>query len=294
MLSVKGLSHTIGKRAVLKDVSFAAKPGRVTGVVGGRGAGKTLLSQIVMGLVDADKGKVTLEGQELEGGDRQNFGYLPAERGQYPQMRVLEQIVYFARLHGMGLGAAERNGVTLLSRLDLSDRAYARLGQLSATEVARVEIATVLAADPDVVVIDEPFDGLDAASATLVFDLLRDHADSGVPVLFFSRNWDLADAAADEVVVLDHGKVTGKGNLAKLKADRGRYKVTLATAEQAAAVAEVLPGKTEVAGAGVEFGASTPAAAATQAQQSAAKVHATIVDYGPALPSLSAIYREAV
>lgn len=294
MLSVKGLTHAIGKRSVLKDVSFSARPGRITGVVGGRGAGKSLLAHIVMGLVDPDEGKVTIEGQELEGGDRQNFGYLPAERGQYPSMRVLDQIVYLARLHGMSLGAAERNAVTLLSRLDISDRAYARLGQLSASEVARVEIATILAADPDVVVIDEPFEGLDAASATLVFDLLRDHADSGVPVLFFSRNWDLADAAADDVVVLDHGKVTGKGSLDKLKKDKSRFRVTLASSEQADAVAELLPGKPKADGTHVEFEAASPAAAFTAAQQATAQVRGTIVDYGPSLPSLAAMYREAV
>lgn len=294
MLSVKGLTHAIGKRSVLKDVGFSARPGRITGVVGGRGAGKTLLAQIVMGLIDPDEGKVSIEGQQLEGGDRQNFGYLPAERGQYPGMRVLDQIVYFARLHGMSLGAAERNGVTLLSRLDISDRAYAKLSQLSASEVARVEIATILAGDPDVVVIDEPFDGLDASSATLVFDLLRDHADSGVPVLFFSRNWDLADAAADDVVILDHGKVTGKGSLEKLKKDKGRYQVTLASQEQAEAAAEVLPGTVTTEGSRAEFDAASPAAAFSAAQSAATQVRATIVDYGPALPSLAAMYREAV
>ena len=148
MLTLTGITLKSGRKTWLKDVSFTAKARRITGVVGPRGSGKTELTRIIMGLIEPDSGTITLEGHELGFGDRQNFGYLPSERGGYPNMKVLEQIVFFARLHGMTMGAAERNAVTLLSRLDLSDRAYAPLSHLSGTEVARVDIAAILASPP--------------------------------------------------------------------------------------------------------------------------------------------------
>lgn len=237
MLTLTGITLKSGRKTWLKDVSFTAQARRITGIVGPRGSGKTELARVIMGLVEPDSGTVTLEGHELGYGDRQNFGYLPAERGGYPSMKVLEQIVYFARLHGMTMGAAERNAVTLLARLDLSDRAYAPLSHLSGTEVARVDIAAILAADPDVVVLDEPFDGLDAASAEKVFDLLRDHADSGVPVVFTSDSWDLTQAAADDIIVLSHGAIAQQGTLDELRTDHRSYRVDFAD-ESAATAAE--------------------------------------------------------
>ena len=241
MLELNGITVKSGRKTWLRDVSLTVLPGKLTGVVGARGSGKTELIRVIMGLIAPDSGTVTLEDRELTHGDRQNFGYLPAERGGYPKMKVIEQIVYLARLHGMTLGAAERNAVTLLARLDLSDRAYAPLNQLSGSEVARVEIASVLAADPDVVILDEPFDGLDRRSEELVFSLLRDHADSGVPVLFTSENWELTQATADQIIVLSHGDVVEQGTLAELRAEHPPlYRATFENAAQAQAAAKTL------------------------------------------------------
>ncbi|GAA4508796.1 ABC transporter ATP-binding protein [Brevibacterium yomogidense] len=235
MLEVKGLTVSHGRKTYLKDVSFTADAARLTGVVGLRGSGKTELVRTIMGLIDADEGTIELAGTQLGYGDRQNFGYLPSERGGYPRMKVLEQIVYLARLHGMTLGAAEKNAVTLLSRLDLADRAYAQLSHLSGSEVARVDIAAVLAADPDVVLLDEPFDGLDAESADAVFGLLRDHAESGVPVLFTTDKWRLAQEHADDLVVLSHGRVAAHGTFGDLQGDEKHF--TARFADPAAAEA---------------------------------------------------------
>ena len=138
----------------------------------------------------------------------------------------MEQIVYMARLHGMTLGAAERNAVTLLARLELSDRAYVPLSQLSGTEQARVHIAAMLAADPDVVVIDEIGEGLDMASAKLVFGLLSDHADAGVPIIVTSEDWDLIEQYADDILVLGHGSVIAHGTAEQLR--KGRAATTAA------------------------------------------------------------------
>ena len=252
MLEISHLTVKNGRKTWLDDISLTAKARRITAVVGSRSSGKTELVRAVMGLVAPDSGSISLEGDELGFGDRQNFGYLPADRGGYPHMKVLEQIVFFARLHGMTMGAAERNAVTLLSRLDLSDRAYALLGQLSGTEAARVEIAAMLAADPDVVVIDEPLEGLDTAGAELVFELLRDHADSGVPVLIATSDMSAAQKHADDIIVLSHGEIIAQGTCAELQDGDLRCRAVFDSAASAAAAAAQLT-DARVDGASVTF-----------------------------------------
>ncbi|WP_029088383.1 ABC transporter ATP-binding protein [Brevibacterium album] len=293
MLTVKGLTVSSGRKTFLKDVSFEAKAGRLTGVVGLRGSGKTELVRAVMGLIDPAEGTIELEGHALGFGDRQNFGYLPSERGGYPRMKVLEQIVYLARLHGMSLGAAEQNAVTLLARLDLSDRAYAQLSHLSGSEIARVDIAAVLAADPDVVVLDEPFDGLDADSAERVFALLRDHAESGVPVLFTSEKWKQAQDAADDLIVLAHGRIVGQGTLEELQGESRSFRLRLADAGAAAAAAKAASaaGAEDVAvdGALVAFRAPDEVAAASYVSGITGAR-----EFGPVTRDLSELFKESV
>ncbi|MCD1286680.1 MULTISPECIES: ATP-binding cassette domain-containing protein [unclassified Brevibacterium] len=233
MLTLKEISLRKGKRTYLDEVSFTAKAGRVTAIVGTRSAGRTELVRVIMGLISADEGSIELEDFELDFGDRQNFGYLPAERGGYPNMRVIDQIVYLARLHGITLGAAERNALTLLSHLELADRGYAPLKNLSGTEIARVDIAATLAADPDVVVIDDAFSGLDAQSTRLVMSLLRAHASSGVPVVIATDDWEAAQTYADDVVLISQGKVAAAGSVEKLRG-AAKYRVELDNAEAAA------------------------------------------------------------
>lgn len=261
MLELTNVTVRSGAKTWLDDVSLTVRPRRITAVVGNRSSGRTELVRAIMGLITPTEGTISLEGEVLGYGDRQNFGYLPAEGGGYPDMKVLDQIVFFARLHGMTLGAAERNAVTLLARLDLSDRAYAQLGHLSGTEAARAQIAAVLAADPDVVILDEPFEGLDERSSRLVFDLLRDHADSGVPVLIATDDWLQAQAVGDDLVVLSHGTITAQGTLAELQQGdlTCRAVFTSPKAAQKAAAA-LTDGRAD--GTTVSFTATDPAAAA--------------------------------
>lgn len=245
MLTLNEVSLRKGKRTYLDEVSFTAEAGRITAVVGTRSAGRTELVRVIMGLISPDEGTVELEGHELEYGDRQNFGYLPGERGGYPNMRVIDQIVYLARLHGITLGAAERNALTLLSRLELADRGYAPLKNLSGAEIARVDIAATLAADPDVVVIDDAFAGLDAKSTELVMSLLRAHASSGVPVILATDDWEAAEKHADDIVALSQGRVTASGSVDDLLGEH-RYRVALANAEAAAKTLSGRSGITEI------------------------------------------------
>lgn len=293
MLTLKEISLRKGKRTYLDEVSFTAKAGRITAIVGTRSAGRTELVRVIMGLISADEGTVELEDFELDFGDRQNFGYLPAERGGYPNMRVIDQIVYLARLHGITLGAAERNALTLLSHLELADRGYAPLKNLSGTEIARVDIAATLAADPDVVVIDDAFAGLDSQSLRLVMSLLRAHASSGVPVIVATDDWEAAQTFADDVVVINQGKVSVSGSVEKLLGD-AKYRVELDDAGSARKTLESRTGISDVTVAGgardvISFRAKDAGAAAA----SVAALDG-VKNFESVRPTLAEQYKEAL
>lgn len=293
MLTLKEITLRKGKRTYLDEVSFTAQAGRITAIVGTRSAGRTELVRVIMGLISPDEGTVALEDFELDFGDRQNFGYLPAERGGYPSMRVIDQIVYLARLHGITLGAAERNALTLLSRLELADRGYAPLKNLSGTEVARVDIAATLAADPDVVVIDDAFAGLDMESTELVMSLLRAHAASGVPVVLATDNWEAAQAYADDVVVLNQGRISVTGGVQDLRGDT-KYRVEIADAEAAAKSLEKRKDISDVAVLDSEESAiSFRAADAGAAAQSVAALNG-VKSFESVRPTLAEQYKEAL
>lgn len=272
---------------------MTAEAGRITAIVGTRSAGRTELVRVIMGLIAADEGTVELEDFELDFGDRQNFGYLPAERGGYPNMRVIDQIVYLARLHGITLGAAERNALTLLSHLDLADRGYAPLKNLSGAEIARVDIAATLAADPDVVVLDDAFAGLDAASLRLVMSLLRAHASSGVPVILATDDWEAAQTFADDVIVLGQGKVTASGSVEKLLGDP-RYRVETTDTE---AAESALKSRTGISDVSVSRGeGSVVSFRADDAKTAAAAVAElkSVKNFESVRPTLAEQYKEAL
>src|SRR5699024_7639105 len=162
-----------------------------------------------------------------------NFGYLPAERGGYPNMRVIDQIVYLARLHGITLCAAERKALTLLSHLELADRGYATLKKLTAAVIAILDIAATLPTGPHacvVGVICDAFAGRDAESLRLVMSLLRAHASSGVPVALATNDWEAAQTFADDVIILSQGRVTASGSVEKLLGGP-RYRIEADDAE---------------------------------------------------------------
>lgn len=293
MLTLKEVSLRKGKRTYLDEVSFTAQAGRITAIVGTRSAGRTELVRVIMGLISPDEGTVKLEDFELDFGDRQNFGYLPAERGGYPNMRVIDQIVYLARLHGITLGAAERNALTLLSRLELADRGYAPLKNLSGTEIARVDIAATLAADPDVVVIDDAFSGLDSASTELVMSLLRAHAASGVPVILATDNWEAAQAHADDVVVLNQGRTSVSGSVEELRSDV-KYRVELTDAEAGVKSLEERAGISDVAVLdSADNVVSFRAADAGSAAQTVAALNG-VKSFESVRPTLAEQYKEAL
>src|ERR671915_648423 len=190
------------------------------GFVGPHGAGKTTAMRIVLGVLAADRGEVSFDGRPVDFDLRSRFGYMPEERGLYPKMRVRDQLVYLARLHGVPGGAARESADRWIERLGLTERAGDRVEQLSLGNQQRVQLAAALVHDPDLLVLDEPFSGLDPVGVDVLSGVLADYASNGVPVLFSSHQLELVERLCDAVAIIKDGRLVASGKVEELR-DRG-------------------------------------------------------------------------
>ncbi|GLY22884.1 ABC transporter ATP-binding protein [Micromonospora sp. NBRC 101691] len=211
------MNRAFGDRRVLRDVTFDVAPGRLTGFVGANGAGKTTTMRIVLGALAADSGTVTWGGAPLTRDVRRRFGYMPEERGLYPKMSVREQLVYLGRLHGLGADAAARNVDALLARLGLGERADDKLEKLSLGNQQRAQIAAALVHEPDLLVLDEPFSGLDPLAVDTVLTVLREYTERGVAVLFSSHQLEVVERLCDDLVIIADGVIRAAGGREPLR-----------------------------------------------------------------------------
>jgi ABC-2 type transport system ATP-binding protein len=222
MLEVHDLTKRYGDVLALGGCSFSVPRGRIVGFLGPNGAGKTTTMRCIFGLVRPEAGEVRWQGRDVDSEERRRFGYMPEERGLYPRMRVREQIIYFAELSGLGRSAAERAADSWLGRLGLADRAASRVEELSHGNQQRVQLAVAMAHGPDLVVLDEPFSGLDPIGVESVAGLLAELALEGVAVLFSSHQLDLVEDVCQDVVIIDHGRVVLSGDVQRLRASSSR------------------------------------------------------------------------
>ncbi|NNH73202.1 ABC transporter ATP-binding protein [Nocardia uniformis] len=227
MLEVAHLVRRFGDNVAVSDVSFDVAPGVLTGFVGGNGAGKTTTMRMIMGVLAVHGGEVRWQGRPVTIEDRRSFGYMPEERGLYPKQPILEQLVYLARLRGSTASGAKRRGSELLERFDLAARAGDKLESLSLGNQQRVQIAAAVMSDPALLILDEPFSGLDPVAIDAMADLLREYAERGVPVLFSSHQLDLVERLCDALVILAAGRVVAKGSVPELAGGRTRYRLVL-------------------------------------------------------------------
>ena len=229
MLELHALTRRFGPVLALDDVSFAVRPGVLTGFVGANGAGKTTTMRIVVGVLAPDAGEVRWDGAPVGPEERRRFGYMPEERGLYPKMPVLDQLVFFARLHGLSASSARARSQQLLDELGLASRARDPLEKLSLGNQQRAQVAAALVHEPDLLLLDEPFSGLDPVAVDALATQLRRRAAAGVPVLFSSHQLDLVERLCDDVVIVDHGRVRAAGGAAELREQRAgaRYHLRL-------------------------------------------------------------------
>jgi ABC-2 type transport system ATP-binding protein len=218
MLQLNGLRKSFGDVVALDDCSLSVRRGQMLGFLGPNGAGKTTTMRMVFGLVAADGGEVLWDGASIDGSARLRFGYMPEERGLYPRMRVLEQIVYFGRLHGMTRSEATAAGTALLEEFDLGDRTESKLEELSHGNQQRVQLAVALVHRPDLLILDEPFAGLDPVAAGVLARALRERAEEGAAVLFSSHQLDVVEDLCEDVVIVHRGRVVAEGDVQELRA----------------------------------------------------------------------------
>jgi ABC-2 type transport system ATP-binding protein len=222
MLEIRGLTKRYGPVTALDGASLTAQPGRLLGFLGPNGAGKTTAMRCVFGLATPDAGDVHWSGRPIDANTRLRFGYMPEQRGLYPRMRVAEQLVYFGRHHGLAASEAKRRAAAWLDRFGLSDRARSKLEDLSHGNQQRVQLAAALVHDPELLVLDEPFSGLDPLGVATMSDVLRERAAAGVAVVFSSHQLDLVEEVCEDVAIISAGRIVASGGIDQLKAASGR------------------------------------------------------------------------
>ena len=227
----------------LDGVSLDVDEGSMVGFVGPNGAGKTTAMRIVLGVLEADGGEVRWGGRVVDGTARRRFGYIPEERGLYPKMRVLEQLVYLARLHGVSRAAARSRGIEILETLGVADRSKDRVESLSLGNQQRVQLAAALVHEPDVLVLDEPFSGLDPVGADVLIEVLEHERRSrGVPIVFSSHQLELVERVCDRVAMIVQGRIVTEGGIDELRASRARRLVRVEVSGAPADWYESIPG----------------------------------------------------
>jgi ABC-2 type transport system ATP-binding protein len=202
----------------LDDVGFSVERGQIVGFLGPNGAGKTTTMRAIMRLVTLDRGEVTWDGHPIDRAIRQRFGYMPAERGMYPRMKVRDHLVYYAKLSGYRDAAATRSADDWLERLGLTDRRDDTVQSLSSGNQQRVQLALALLNEPEALVLDEPFSGLDPIAVETLGEVLREQVTRGTALLLSSHQLDLVADVCSAVVIVDHGRVVLRGDVAELRA----------------------------------------------------------------------------
>ena len=297
MLELDGVSRAYGSRVALDGLSFSVAEGQVFGFVGPNGAGKTTAMRIVLGVLSADAGTVRWRDAPVDAAMRRRFGYMPEERGLYPKMRVRAQLVYLARLHGLTAGEAGRAADFWIDRLGLAERAGERVEKLSLGNQQRVQLAAALVHGPDVLVLDEPFSGLDPVGVDLMSGVLAEEAARGVPVLFSSHQLELVERLCEAVAIIKDGRLVASGAVEALRArgpdERRRVRVEFASAPPStwthrlwgAREVQLLP-----RGAVLELDDGT----APDAVLDVARATGTVTHFSLPRPTLSDRFREAV
>ena len=216
-LELIGLRRRFGPVVALDGLTFGVPPGQVFGFLGPNGAGKTTTMRAVFGLVALDAGEVRWRGKPVGEQARRRFGYMPEERGLYPNMPVLEQLQYLGRLHDMTAAAARDAAQGWIKRLGLDGREAGRLEALSHGNQQRVQLAAALVHEPELLVLDEPFAGLDPGGVDDMTEVLTERARTGATVVFSSHQLDLVEHICESVAIIHRGRVIAQGRVSELE-----------------------------------------------------------------------------
>jgi ABC-2 type transport system ATP-binding protein len=228
-LSIDGLRKRFGEVQALDGVTFNVRPGEVFGFLGANGAGKTTTMRIVLGFLRADEGTVTWMDQPAASFPRRTWGYMPEERGLYLRMPVLDQLVYYASLYGVPRAQARRDARHWLTRFRIEEYADRKAESLSKGNQQKVQYIATILHDPDVILMDEPFSGLDPVNVALLKSAFLEMRGRGKTVIFSTHQLDQAEELCDSVAIIDHGRVVTAGPTREVKRSTGHQVVRVAT-----------------------------------------------------------------
>jgi ABC-2 type transport system ATP-binding protein len=226
-LEVRNLTKTFDKVVAVDNASFEVPDGSIFGLIGRNGAGKTTTIRMMMGIYLPDNGDVILKGVKVGQEFKNRVGYLPEERGLYKKMKVLETLLYFAELKGKTGKAVQKQAEEYLKRFDLYDRRMAKVEDLSKGNQQKVQFISTILHDPDFIILDEPFSGLDPVNTNLLKDIILEMKSKGKVIIFSTHLMDFAEKMCDHIAMIDRGKIILKGSLTEIKAKHAQRNVSL-------------------------------------------------------------------
>lgn len=226
ILDIQNLHKSFDGKEVLHGISFSVKSGKALGLLGRNGAGKSTTIRILMDVFKANEGTMEIDGKAFHPKDY-NIGYLPEERGLYPKKKVSEQLIFLSRLRGLSNKEAKDNVKKWLKRLGIEEYEHRVLDTLSKGNQQKVQLAQTLMCNPDIIILDEPFSGLDPVNSQILKDVIEEQIQEGKLVIFSSHQMNYVEEFCEEIVILHHGDIVLQGNLKQIKKDFGRNRIVL-------------------------------------------------------------------
>ncbi|MBR6223900.1 MAG: ATP-binding cassette domain-containing protein [Lachnospiraceae bacterium] len=229
-LEVRNIRKTFGEKEILKGINFEVESGKALGLLGRNGAGKTTTIRILMDVFHANSGDILLDGEKFDP-RKVMIGYLPEERGLYPKRKVLEQMVYLARLRGVDKKTATENSIKWLKRLEVEEYATKDLETLSKGNQQKVQLASTLVSDPEIIILDEPFSGLDPVNSQILKDVVNELIEVGKIVIFSSHQMSYVEEFCRDIVIINHGEIILSGNLLEIKKEYGKSQLVVSSVD---------------------------------------------------------------
>lgn len=230
-LIVKNVNKSFGDKHVVDNISFSLEEPGVFGLLGTNGAGKTTTIRMILGIIKKDSGEITWNGKAVTRGNV-NFGYLPEERGLYPKSTIYDQLVYFANLKGLDKRAADKAVKMWLDKLNLMEYINSPAEKLSKGNQQKVQFITSMLHDPDLIVLDEPFSGLDPVNTEILSKIMKDLVKSGKYIIMSSHQMSVIEEFCSDLVILNRGKTVLSGNLKEIKDSYETNKVLIETTNE--------------------------------------------------------------
>jgi ABC-2 type transport system ATP-binding protein len=294
VLELSHLTHAFGARRALDDVTFAVAPGELVGFVGPNGAGKTTTMRSALGVLRPDEGEVRWRGEPIDHAVRRRFGYMPEERGLYPKMKIDEHLRFLGELRGMSRARAAEASTRWMERLGVSERADDAIEKLSLGNQQRVQLAAALVHEPDALVLDEPFSGLDPAAVDDLAGVLQEETARGAAVVFSSHQLDLVERLCEKVAIIAEGRMLAFGEVDALRDEQGARRVRVELEDAGCGWAQELEGVRLIAEDG--RGCLLELAGDVDPQQVlyAAQIAGRLRHFGYERPTLTELFREAL